>query len=265
MKNIGDEFSMPYQKVRPSSKRFTLIELLVVIAIIAILAAMLLPALTAARAAAKSSTCLANLKQLGLGFITYADDSQGIAMTNPNGNGFWVTGSLPKAMGFDDYSLNNVVRCPSIGDRSYNCKDDNSGATAWYRNTYGIRTAAINGWPRAVCFREQVNGENADFLRVSKLSHPESDAIFGCCTDISGSGHVPIANLRKNNGGKYFFGAHKTTANFVCLDGHAASWGEAEFCKETSLEYIANNDKSTNPTLYYMKPDKTVGSYSIDY
>ena len=110
-----------------------------------------------------------------------------------------------------------------------------------------------------------VNGENADFLRVSKLSHPESDAIFGCCTDISGSGHVPIANLRKNNGGKYFFGAYKTTANFVCLDGHAASWGEAEFCKETSLEYIANNDKSTNPTLYYMKPDKTVGSYSIDY
>ena len=37
MKNIGDEFSMPYQKVRPSSKRFTLIELLVVIAIITIL------------------------------------------------------------------------------------------------------------------------------------------------------------------------------------------------------------------------------------
>ena len=59
-------------------KRFTLIELLVVIAIIAILAAMLLPALSAARASAKASTCLANLKQAGVAFMMYCDDNDGI-------------------------------------------------------------------------------------------------------------------------------------------------------------------------------------------
>ncbi|MBR7143685.1 MAG: prepilin-type N-terminal cleavage/methylation domain-containing protein, partial [Lentisphaeria bacterium] len=53
------------------SKRFTLIELLVVIAIIAILAAMLLPALSAARAQARTSSCLSNLKQISLAIGMY--------------------------------------------------------------------------------------------------------------------------------------------------------------------------------------------------
>lgn len=58
-------------------KKFTLIELLVVIAIIAILAAMLLPALSAARARARMTNCLGNLKNIGLAMIMYTDDNDG--------------------------------------------------------------------------------------------------------------------------------------------------------------------------------------------
>ena len=53
---------------------FTLIELLVVIAIIAILAAILFPVFAQARAKARQSACLSNMKQLGTGLTMYAQD-----------------------------------------------------------------------------------------------------------------------------------------------------------------------------------------------
>jgi prepilin-type N-terminal cleavage/methylation domain-containing protein len=60
---------------RRLSSGFTLIELLVVIAILGILAALLLPAFSRAKASARRTQCISNLRQLDFGLHLYAGDN----------------------------------------------------------------------------------------------------------------------------------------------------------------------------------------------
>jgi prepilin-type N-terminal cleavage/methylation domain-containing protein len=63
-------------------RTFTLIELLVVVAVIALLISILLPTLAAARASARDTVCVSNLRELTLGVISYTAEWNGFLPGN---------------------------------------------------------------------------------------------------------------------------------------------------------------------------------------
>lgn len=64
--------------MRHDLRGFTLVELLVVIGIIAVLAAILFPVFATARGKARSTHCMANLRQVGTALRMYMDDYDGL-------------------------------------------------------------------------------------------------------------------------------------------------------------------------------------------
>jgi prepilin-type N-terminal cleavage/methylation domain-containing protein/prepilin-type processing-associated H-X9-DG protein len=111
----------------PKRRGFTLIELLVVIAIIAILAAILFPVFAQARAKARQSACLSNIKQLGTGLIMYAQDyDETLPLNDYVGNGLvplagwrdpragdsWASGIYPYVKNLQIYVCPEAVEHP---------------------------------------------------------------------------------------------------------------------------------------------------------
>lgn len=144
---------------------FTLVELLVVISIIIILVSMLLPALNKARDRAKSTKCVSNLKQLGVGFAFYSDENNGFAPR------YVDTSSLitwAKLLVNNKHLENNyrLFTCPSRV---------NINTTTPWSEVYGMPAFYLSTDTETKTFTTPdvpVNGPGARYIIIRKIKSP---------------------------------------------------------------------------------------------
>lgn len=207
---------------------FTLIELLVVIAIIAILAAILFPVFARARAKARQTACMANLKQLGLSFEMYAQDHDEMLPIWGYGNkdepengpaqGFYSWDTV-----LEPYLKNQqILKCP---DNPYDREARGYAMTRYTGDLYGVDIAmhmAMTPLPAETVLL----GEKGDKL-PGQLGDAAMEAFF--------QSHNAGEDVKKDmfhNGGK----------NFLFLDGHV------KWHKESSGPFTATYGQGVAPS-----------------
>ena len=194
--------------------KFTLIELLVVIAIIAILAAMLLPALSAARERAKSTRCISNLRQCGMGMIQYAQSNNNMLPSHQDKNGdaqfkCWPT-MIASYIGYEVKSGPAVYHCPS-GDINPDIEEYQSCGY-----TQNIYTSSKNDTPGA---HQNLDGKYDHELDIVMLYEANNTSSLQEMPAEGSSSNGLVMKNTDMTGGKGFAFRHSDMINYVVKDG----------------------------------------------
>jgi prepilin-type processing-associated H-X9-DG protein/prepilin-type N-terminal cleavage/methylation domain-containing protein len=223
-----------------SCSAFTLVELLVVIAVIALLAALLLPALSRAKATARKTQCLSNLRQMAVAahvFVDNHDDSFPMAywLTNETGTNISYAWDLTTIFDTSTRVVPGVLWEGSGAQEIQQCPSFKGGAnwlvdpfTGYNYNTSFIGHGQFESIPEPT--------------KASAIRNPAATVVFGD-GEYSGGANKFMRAPFPNAGDAAFSGRwsgtqgfrHARQSNAAFADGHV-EWMKARFTQNQDGE-----------------------------
>jgi len=252
--------------VHRKQRGFTLIELLVVIAIIAILAAILFPVFAQAKAKARQTACLSNIKQLATAVKMYQsdwDDYYPIVIEEP-----WP--GPRHEWFFTIYDHGNYPWCedyrPDGTVMPYVANDDIIVCADWQKDPQRHRYQSY-GWNQAISGMTIVIPEGADYESEALSDAMTNPADYMMIADMSSLWSFPYGYIYPRSWYVAIYvpsDRHFGLCNAAYCDGHAHAGHIDEFwgCpKEIEKEHLIPPERWYDDTRYPCPPDNDPFAY----
>jgi len=248
---------------RPRAAAFTLVELLVVIAIIGILMSLLLPVIGRARAAARMTVCLSNLRTLGQVTHIYAGEHKGWLPARENGSPWplqmlhWTGAKDQRGLfvgylkGYTIEKSSPVLYCPGNDGLAH------SYGEAWNKSLPGmwmIGYAYYGGYPYSHLWvgskrpRKATDKGNiplfGDMAEDKSISHPSTKWLY-------------VAHAKRaNRAGVQMSALPPEGMHCVALDGSARWYNYHTDPSRSEMEVCLKVPGASEPGFFWGKPQR---------